>query len=266
MVPRLYVPSLSRGDRFLSLPADEAEHLARVLRVAAGAAVRVFDGRGYECDARVSAVVRHAVTVEIGRPVLPAAECRVRVALAQAVLKGDKMDDVVRDAVMMGVAAVQPLLTARTDVPPAAFTRGGRVERWHRIAVSSAKQCGRAVVPEIDTPVSLAACLDADRSEVRVLLVEPSAAAFQPAASSLPQRVTSAIVLIGPEGGWAAEEVSAAVTAGCAAITLGARTLRADATPLVALSVLQYFWGDIPPLGIRDSGLGTRDSGLGTRD
>jgi 16S rRNA (uracil1498-N3)-methyltransferase len=250
----------------LSLPADEAEHLARVLRVKPGAAVRIFDGRGFECEAQVSSVVRRAVTVEIGRPVTPAAECRVRVTLAQAVLKGDKIDGVIRDAVMMGVAALQPLLTARADVPPAAFARGGRVERWRRIAISSAKQCGRAVVPEIGPPASLLACLDADRSDVRLLLVEPSAATLQPAASRLPRIVASAIVLIGPEGGWAAEEVRAAVTAGCETITLGARTLRADATPLVALSLLQYVWGDIPQFGIRDSGFGIRDAGVGTRD
>jgi len=266
MVPRLYVPSLSPGARILSLPAAEAEHLARVLRVKPGAAVRVFDGRGFECEARVSAVVRHEVTVEIGRSVTPAAECRVRVTLAQAVLKGDKIDDVIRDVVMMGIAAVQPLLTARTDVPPAAFARGGRLERWRRIAIASAKQCGRAVVPEIYPPASLPACLDADRSDVRLLLVEPSASTPQAAASRLPQSVASAIVLIGPEGGWAAEEVITAVTAGCGTISLGARTLRADATPLVALSVLQYFWGDIPQFGIRDSGLGIRDSGFGIRD
>jgi len=252
MVPRLYVPTLSPGARVLSLPADEAEHLARVLRVKPGAAVRVFDGRGFECEAQVCSVVRHEVTVEIGRPVTPAAESRVRMTLAQAVLKGDRIDDVIRDVVMMGVAAVQPLLTARTDVPPAAFTRGGRVERWRRIAISSAKQCGRAVVPEIYPPASLPACLDADRSDVRVLLVEPSAATQQPAANRLPRSVASAVVFIGPEGGWSVEEVGAAATAGCEIITLGARTLRADATPLVALSVLQYFWGDIPRLGARD--------------
>ena len=177
MVPRLYVPTLFPEARVLSLPADEAEHLVRVLRVKPGAAVRLFDGRGFECEARVSAVVRHEVTVEIGRSVTPAAECRVRVTLAQAVLKGDKIDDVIRDAVMMGVAAVQPLLTARTDVPPAAFARGGRLERWRRIAIASAKQCGRAVVPEISPPASLPACLDADRSDVRLLLVELSAVA-----------------------------------------------------------------------------------------
>ena len=74
--------------------------------------------------------------------------------LAQAVLKGDKMDDVVRDAVMMGVAAIQPIVTARSEVTRAALERGHRRERWQRVAVSSAKQCGRAVVPAVLEPVA----------------------------------------------------------------------------------------------------------------
>jgi len=259
MVPRLYVPSLSPGARALSLPAEEADHLRRVLRTRPGSNVRVFDGRGFECEARVTIVGRRDVRVEVGRPVAPAQECRVRVTLAQAVLKGDRIDDVIRDVVMMGVAAVQPLLTARADVPLSAFTRGGRVERWRRIAVSSAKQCGRAVVPEINPPASLPACLDADRSDVRVLLVEPSADLHRQAANQLSPDAASALVLIGPEGGWAPDEIAAAVAAGCVTVTLGPRTLRADATPLVALSLLQYIWGDIPQFGTRDSGFGIRD-------
>ena len=82
------------------------------------------------------------------------AEPRVAVTLAQAALKGDKMDDVVRDAVMMGVAAVQPFVTTRSEVTHAALVRGRRRERWERIAVASAKQCGRATVPAILEPQS----------------------------------------------------------------------------------------------------------------
>lgn len=252
MVPRLYVPSLSPDARVLSLPPDEAAHLVRVLRVKPGWAVRIFDGRGSEREARVTRVGRHEVVVEVGERITPAAECRVRVILAQAVLKGDKTDDVIRDAVMMGVAGVQPLLTARADVPAAAFTRGGRIERWRRIAIASAKQCGRAVVPEIHLPRSLPECLAVHRCDVRVLLVEPSAAARLPDVAGLALEPSSALVLVGPEGGWTTDEVAAAVDAGCVAVTLGPRTLRADATSLVALAVLQHHWGDIPQLGTQD--------------
>jgi 16S rRNA (uracil1498-N3)-methyltransferase len=244
MVPRLYVPSLDPRDRSVSLPADEAAHLRRVLRVKAGAAVRLFDGRGREVAARVTSVDRAAVVAEIGDPVAAAPEWGVHVTLAQAVLKGDKIDDVIRDAVMMGVAAVQPLLTARTDVPAAAFTHGRRLERWQRIAVSSAKQCGRAVVPPVLTPQALTDCLDAAQAEITLMLVEPAAVTAS-AAGAWPRADApkTVMVLVGPEGGWANEEVAQAMSAGCLPVSLGPRTLRADAAAIVALSVLQYIWG-----------------------
>jgi 16S rRNA (uracil1498-N3)-methyltransferase len=249
MLPRLYVPSLEPRDRTVELPEDEAGHLRRVLRVKTGAAVRLFDGRGHEVAARVTAADRSAVVVEVQGPVTAAPEWDVQVTLAQAVLKGDKIDDVIRDAVMMGVAAIQPLLSARTDVPASAFTKGRRVDRWHRIAVASAKQCGRAVVPAVRPPLSLADCLGSDESDTRLMLVEPAAAMSGIAPLPVRAAPASATLLVGPEGGWADEEVVLAFAAGCLPMSLGPRTLRADAAPLVALSVLQCVWGEIPGLG-----------------
>lgn len=246
MVPRVYAPALTASAPSLVLPDEEADHLRRVMRVKPGDPVRVFDGRGLEREGVTSSVGKHAVTVELGRTVVSARECRTRIVLAQAVLKGEKTDDLVRDAVMLGVAAIQPLLTARTEVPAGAFTRGGRVERWQRIAVASAKQCGRAVVPEVRPPLSLAACLAADRSARRLLLAEPAAAVDgRTPSTGWAAAPESALLLIGPEGGWAPEEVDAAGRAGAVPLTLGARTLRADATALVALSVLLYAWGEL---------------------
>ena len=69
--------------------------------------------------------------------------------LAQALLKSDKMDRVIRDAVMLGVAAVQPFVSRRTDVPMKAVASGGRQDRWERTVIASVKQCGRAVVPPV---------------------------------------------------------------------------------------------------------------------
>jgi len=244
MLPRLYVPSLDPRDRTVELPENEAAHLCRVLRVKKGEEVRLFDGRGREVAARVTSVGRTAVVAEIGDRVEPAPEWGVRVTLAQAVLKGDKIDDVIRDAVMMGVAAIQPLLTARTDVPAAAFSRGRRVDRWQRIAVSSSKQCGRAVVPPVHPPRLLADCLVAAEPGVRLMLVEPAAMPAGSEGRLLPAAPDSALLLVGPEGGWADAEVALARSAGCRPVSLGPRTLRADAAALVALSVLQHVWGE----------------------
>jgi 16S rRNA (uracil1498-N3)-methyltransferase len=242
MVPRLYVPSLDPRDRTIELPEEEAGHLRRVLRIKAGAAVRLFDGRGREVSARVTSVDRTAVVAEVGDPVAAAPEWSVAVTLAPAVLKGDKTDDVIRDAVMMGAAAVQPLLTARTDVPASAFSSSRRLERWHRIAVSSAKQCGRAVVPRVLAPQTLTACLAGTRPGITLVLVEPAAASAAAPLGPPLSAPSSAMVLAGPEGGWADEEIASCVSAGCLPVSLGLRTLRADAAPLVALGVLQYVW------------------------
>ena len=153
------------------------------------------------------------------------------------------MDDVVRDATMMGVTAIEPLLTEHT----AAHIKAGRApERWRRIAVASAKQCRRAVVPAIGAGTAFADWLARDRAEMRVLLVEPSAAVDGRPVSTLGgSRPAAASLLVGPEGGWSADEIDAAVVAGYVPITLGRRTLRADAVPIVAIALLQFVWGDV---------------------
>ena len=221
-----------------------------MLRLSNGDRVRVFNGRGAEFEAVVDAADREGVRLTIGAPCVPAPEPRVDITLAQAVLKGDKMDDVVRDAVMMGVAAIHPIVTVRSEVSLASLTRGRRRERWERIAVSSAKQCGRAVVPSIAEPrqfnasaASSARTRGEDFPSPVFILVEPNTSAGVALANlevAIPDRAT---LVVGPEGGWTTEEVEAAATLGTL-VTLGQRTLRADAMALVALSAMFARWGE----------------------
>ena len=156
-----------------------------MLRLGAGARVLVFDGRGTQYLARIATAAKDSVTLSLLEPAPSASEPRVRLTLAQAVLKGDKMDAVVRDATMMGVSAVIPLITERTVIPRSAVELGRVRERWHRIAVASAKQCGRAIVPEIGPPERLTALFEAREAPdvLRLQLVEPGAA-VPPSASA----------------------------------------------------------------------------------
>src|SRR4051812_18133973 len=225
------------------LDQDETRHLAQVLRLNVGDEIVVFDGAGHEFRARVEQISRSAALARVIDAHEPAPEPAVRITLAQAALKGDKMDDVVRDATMMGVTAIEPIVTEHTVAP---LKPGRAPERWRRIAVASAKQCRRAVVPRIGEGRALAAWLAADTARCRVILVEPSArVAGHPLESLQAARPADATLLIGPEGGWSESEVLAAVAAGYLPITLGRRTLRADAMPIVALGVLQYLWHDL---------------------
>lgn len=248
---RFFAPRADRPDLVVDLPDDEARHLSQVLRLGTGDAVRVFDGRGHEHEAVVTGAGRVGARVRTGRAVRTAPEPGVRVTLAVALLKGRKVDTVVRDATMLGVQAVQPLVTTRSDVPARRFGAAAAA-RWTRIAIASAKQCGRAVVPRVREPIAVGRFLDDAglRDELGIFLVEPATSHAAPrslrrlAAEPPPD---SAVVAVGPEGGWTGDETAHAMRVGFRAVTLGRRTLRAEAAPAIVLSVLHFVWQDDDP-------------------
>jgi 16S rRNA (uracil1498-N3)-methyltransferase len=248
MHPRFHAPQIAPDNPLVELPPDEADHLVRVLRLRAGDKVRVFDGHGHEFLARIESTGRGATKVRLLEPLRAPREPSVRMTLALVVLKGEKVDAVVRDATMLGVARLQPIVSARAEVSASAVRRSHRVDRWRRIALSSAKQCGRAFVPTVEPPLGLEAFIEADTAELRLILTEPAeAAASEESLASLEARPApaTASLLIGPEGGWTGEEIAQAKQRGFLPLTLGTLTLRADAAPLVALSVLLFAWGEL---------------------
>jgi 16S rRNA (uracil1498-N3)-methyltransferase len=245
-VPRFFAPALDSGDETAQLPKDEAEHLIRVLRLGPGDSVAVFDGRGHEYLARVIAAERRDVRVQLLSRLESASEPAVAVTLVQAVLKGEKMDEIVRDAVMLGVAAIQPIVTSRTETTVAALGRAGRVDRWRRVALASVKQSRRAVIPDVRQPLTFESWLGEPGASLTLMLVEPGVSAAAEPLSALRELSvpTDAAVVIGPEGGWSGAEVASAQEQHLRLITLGHRTLRADAVPVAAISVLQFLWGE----------------------
>lgn len=241
---RFFAPSLDPGDETASLPRDESDHLRRVLRLGVGDTVAVFDGRGREFIARIIESTPRAARVHLLSRIEPPPEPPVHMTLVQAVLKGEKMDDVVRDAVMLGVSAIQPLVTKRAESTVAALLRGARVDRWRRIALASTKQSRRAIVPEIRTPLSFEHALDEPSPALRLMFVEPAADVhverlaalrYEPAPSDV-------AIWVGPEGGWDEREWTAARDRGVRLVSLGPRTLRADAVPVAAISVMAFLW------------------------
>ena len=242
-LPRFYVPHLDPAIRETSLPPDEATHLTSVLRLGAGDEVSVFDGRGREFRARVTSTDRRKVIVALGDPIPPAPEARVPITLVQAVLKGVKMDDVVRDATMMGVAAIEPVVTKRTI---ARVPRNDN-ERWTRVSIASAKQCRRAVIPAIASPRPFEEWLLSSAHGLRLMLVEPAGAKGETCSMHFLENhaAGSLALIVGPEGGWDPEERAQAEKAGCVAVTLGGLTLRADAVAVAALAMARFALKDL---------------------
>ena len=242
MLPR-FLGAIDVASATARLDEDETRHLSQVLRLGAGDDVVVFDGVGREFRARVERVSRDGADLALVGESIAAAEPAVRLTLAQAALKGDKMDGVVRDATMMGVTTIEPLISAHTA---AHMKPGGAPDRWRRIAVASAKQCRRAVLPSIGAGTTFDDFLARDVAEMKVILVEPAMATEHTNRAEAQRGApVSASLLVGPEGGWSADEIARAVRAGYRPLTLGRRTLRADAVPVVAIGILQYLWGDL---------------------
>ena len=253
---RFYAAPLPAPGDDVHLSPEEGRHLTRVLRLRSGARVAVFDGRGRQHEATVADADPRRPVLRLGAPLPAVPESLVRLTLGVTVLKGRKLDPVVRDATAFGVTDVVPLLTRRTE--PAGDRRaGGRLgDRWRGVAVAAAKQCGRAAIPAIHPPVPFRQFLeDARPCAVRLLLVEPAAAETDAAAGGSAvlrsdalggaARPPSAALAVGPEGGWTADEIRAAEAAGFSTLTLGRRTLRAETAPVAALAVLRFAWRDL---------------------
>jgi 16S rRNA (uracil1498-N3)-methyltransferase len=245
VAPRFFVPGLDPADRVVPLPADEAAHLRRVLRLRPGAIVQVFDGHGHEWRAEVTQATSDRAAVRLVEPLEPARESSVVITLVVTVLKGDKMNAIVRDAVMLGVAAIRPVVAARSEGGLVNPGRQTRLERWRRTAVASAKQCGRAVVPPVHPWQTFESYLESSEADAgaRLMLVEPAADVAATRLRDVP-RPNRAALLVGPEGGWTRDEIAKSVDAGATPVRLGGRTLRADAVPLIALASCQVLWDE----------------------
>lgn len=235
---RVYVPGARPPS--VVVTGGDAHHMTRVLRLSAGDGVAVFDGQGREWSGRLGSTARSGVTIDLTGERTPAAEPPVHLTLGIAVLKGPQLDHVVREATALGASAIAPFVSTHVAVSERAWKHRS-VDRWRRVAEASASQCGRAVVPEIRGVSAFDALVASTNDDAIVVCAEPAAGPAQPV-TSLP-RPPRALLLIGPEGGWAADELQRVRSAGAAFVSLGPRTLRAETAPTVALAALWTHWG-----------------------
>ncbi|MBC8007929.1 MAG: 16S rRNA (uracil(1498)-N(3))-methyltransferase, partial [Prolixibacteraceae bacterium] len=196
------------------LHADAAHHAVRVLRLAVGEPVVLFDGLGGEFEARITRIDRGDVSVKTGAHVDVERESRLHVLLVQGLSSGDRMDITLQKAVELGVAAIQPVATERSIVKLRDERALRRVEHWQNLVVAACEQCGRNRVPEVSPVMSLPDWLarlnmPAPNDEARLLL---SPAATMPLRELAPP--SRMMLLIGPEGGLSPIETQLAQSRG----------------------------------------------------
>ncbi len=241
---RFHVRADAAAGERVSFDADEAHHLARVLRLGAGDVVQAVDGHGHELTVRMTEVGPHgAHGLVVSRAARPT-ESPLDLTLVQGIVKGDKIEGIIRMATELGVRRVAPVVTERTIARAAPARWPHRLERWRRVAKEAAKQSGRAVIPEIDPPRALAEWLATPRPPDLVVCFWEGETegldAVLPAGD-----VERASVIVGPEGGLSEGEVARLRAAGSVVAGLGPRILRADTAGPVALALLQSRYGDL---------------------
>ncbi|MDV7213480.1 16S rRNA (uracil(1498)-N(3))-methyltransferase [Azotobacter beijerinckii] len=220
------------------LPEAQAHYIGRVLRLAAGDAVQLFDGSGQEFIGELAEVGKKSVQVELREQCAGLAESPLRIHLGQGLSRGERMDWAIQKATELGVAEITPIVSERCEVRLKDERADKRLAHWRQIAISACEQCGRSLLPAIHPPILLGDWLERTRAELKLVLhpvAEPLASHARPG---------SLAFLIGPEGGLSEAEVEAARRAGYRAARLGPRVLRTETAPVVALSVAQQLWGD----------------------
>lgn len=240
-IPRLHLPVPLTVGATVPLDDNALNHAVRVLRLKPGAALILFDGAGGAFAATLAEVGKRAAWARVTAALPGEVESPLRVALAQGVSRGEKMDYTLQKAVELGVAVIQPLFTERGRVDLAGERLARKVRHWRGIIVGACEQCGRNRLPELRQPLTLAEWLEQPAEPDLRLLLDPLA---ERGLRGLEPPAATVTLLIGPEGGLSPVEIAQARKAGFAGIRLGPRVLRTETAGVAALAAVQALWGD----------------------
>ena len=236
---------LSPGAR-LRLPDEAAAHLLRVLRLREGDACVLFNGDGYDYDARVVAADKRGGEVELLARRAVDNESPLRIVLVQGIARGEKMDLILQKATELGVAAIVPVDAERTEVRLEGARLAKRLAHWRGVVASACGQCGRARLPALADPVDIGRIAGAVPEAGLRLTLDPQGShalsSLDPRAPSLAAGIALAI---GPEGGWSPRDREHLRAAGFEGLRLGPRILRTETAGLAAIAALQALYGDL---------------------
>jgi 16S rRNA (uracil1498-N3)-methyltransferase len=242
---RHLIDRVEGGKAFLN--ENELHHLTRVLRAREGDLFEGLDSHGnrYRCDLRRDGGGWYG---KILGSVTGSCESPVRITLAQALIKKSKFEWVVQKAVELGVMEIVPVQTERTEVRLNHQREDRKMQRWQRILEEAVKQSGRTVLPAVSAPVQLEELLNRESDSPCLVMDEEGGTDLKGLSKKL-AGLNSVIVLIGPEGGWGVRDRELFSIHSAISVNLGPRILRTETASVVALSLLQYEFGDLGDRG-----------------
>jgi 16S rRNA (uracil1498-N3)-methyltransferase len=238
-VPRIFVDAEFAAGAAVALPEAAARHLVQVLRLSAGAAFTIFNGRGGEFDAVLEAAGKRGASARVLAHHAVDRESPLRVVLAQCVSKGERMDYTVQKAAELGVAEIVPLTSANSVVRLDGERWEKKLDHWRGVIVSACEQCGRTRIPRLHPVTSLDGWVP-QAPGLRLILAIGATQSLR----TIPVPSQPISLLAGPEGDFSSTELQQARDCGFAPISMGPRILRTETAGIAALAAIQALWGD----------------------
>jgi 16S rRNA (uracil1498-N3)-methyltransferase len=226
---------LSPGSE-VEIHGQAARHLTQVLRLRVGDRFSVFNGDGYDYPATITLTSKQRTTAQLAAEREARPRPKRPFILGQALIKGERMDWAIQKSVELGVGAIVPLISERTEVRLKAERLEKRLRHWQGVANSACEQCGRADVPTVEAPRPWHEWMQQVQAAHRLVLV-PGA---EQALANYPLDEQSIAIAVGPEGGWSEQEAHAWQAGGFTAVRLDELILRAETASLAAAALIQY--------------------------
>ncbi|MDB6083644.1 MAG: rRNA ((1498)-N(3))-methyltransferase [Gammaproteobacteria bacterium] len=237
---RVYVDTALTSGTVVELPRETASHLAKVLRARNGDQLVLFSGDGLEYVGSIESVRGARVTASVGTGIRVDRESPLAITLVQCVPRGDRMDFIVQKATELGVMRIVPVLSQRSVVRLDPVQSESKTVHWRAVAANACEQCGRNRLPLIEAPTPLIHYLGTPATTIPRLVLEP---ALQ--SNVMPHLDAAVEIAVGPEGGFADDELEAFNIAGFARVRLGPRILRTETAAIAAMTWLQTRFGDL---------------------
>ncbi len=244
---RFFVSEIKPQNGLVNICGSEAKHISRVLRMCPGDSLVLMDAMGNRYKCRISSITKNNVELEIEEVLPKPSPSPVQIALAQALLKSKAMDLFIQKVTELGVNAIYPFFSARTVVKLRPDMMQSKLRHWEEIAKNATKQSDCLTPPEIFPPCSFEDLLDKWKREncLKIILWEGKAYTNLKNILSGRRQHKKVIGIIGPEGGFAMEEIVIAEAAGFIPVSMGRRILRAETAGIVLATLTQYELGDL---------------------
>ena len=229
-----------------TIGGTDARHIRTVLRMKPGDTLVVLDGAGNDFEAEIMSISSDEVRVSPVKRIQHNTDSPVKITLAQAMLKGKKMDTLARQITELGITRWVPFFSGRSIPVPTKSKLPARLERWRSIVMESLKQCQRSRLTEVDDIVSFDKVLElGSMSDVKLIFWEEETRTLHEVLDPVPDKCEKICVILGPEGGFSESEIEKAVSLGFQSVSLGPRVLKAETATISVCTLMQYLFGDM---------------------